>query len=190
MIRDPHNILQTLQTKLQNPSFESLFQIGQKAIYDKYVEKCEIGCQDPNQTGMSGCWSSCTKRTLEVVREVHSISGGKAVIISNQGDYEEFSEDSVRLCKGNLAIPFMEQLSSLLNVEGQLTIEKLTEYKLPINNGTRSIQAYSLWGQFLMTGYKTSFNVKVVVSPEAGGTGQIVMFSALNDVYFKLVGLP
>lgn len=190
-IVDPKQVLVQLQAKMQATDFQSLFRVAESASFDRYAETCEISCVDPAPDSFGGCSNVCKLVPLTVTRAVLKINeAGKAVIYGQEdGFYEEISADDLLTCHGSLAERFIANLDVYLNLSGTVTLEKFSTFELPVSQGTsreRKVTAYSVWGKFLISGLKQPFDFKVSLVPTAPGVGQVALFSAVGQVYFRL----
>ncbi len=186
-IVDADNVLLQLEAKLA--SGKPLFVLGDKVLIDRRVESCEITCYDPEPGNIGGCGSICKVIPMVTERSVVSQDSHKSVIVGSEGFYEEVTVDEVKQCRGNLAFRFLKQLDNLFNFDGTLTLTNLSTFRFPLGEGTpnaRLVEAFSVNGRFTPAGYKSSFAVKVSVIPTAPGIGQVALFSASGEVWFRL----
>jgi hypothetical protein len=194
-IQDTQNLLGQLTQKLGSRELPELFKVGQKAIYDQFVDACEINCYEgDNQddpVSIGSCTAACKEFTQDHIYEVISVDSEMAVITSNLGDYSERTAVEIRQCQGNLLLPLLENLDIRFNLSGRFVTEKISSFNLKISDqgSTKTILAHSIWGRFYIEGFKTGFPVKVSVSADVPGSAQIVMFSVLDKVWFKLKGI-
>ncbi|WP_413290017.1 hypothetical protein [Bdellovibrio sp. HCB337] len=189
-INDPQQVLAQLQSKMVAADFDSLFRLSETAQFDRFVESCEISCSDSSPGVIGGCGSICKNIASVYSRTVHQLDADKAVIYgAEDGYYEEISRDDIKTCNGSLMERYLANLDTVLNLQGTLTLYKFSTFELPLAKGTpreRKVVAHSVWGDFVPTGYKSSFEVKVSFVPTAPGVGQVAMLSASGQVYFRL----
>lgn len=196
-IIDPQNLISQTTQKLGSNSFEQLYAKGQKAIFNQYIESCEISCTDdtspsPNSPNISSCSSTCKEFTQDRIDEVLSVENNTAAVLSSLGDYYERTQQDVLKCEGNLSEIYLENLDNIFNFNGTLYLLKMTQFKLEIldHEAKRTIEVFSLWGSFQMNGMKSAkFPVKISVAANIPGAAQIVMFSVMDRVWFKLKGI-
>ena len=188
VIKDPNGVLTQVEALLANQS-QPLFKVGDTVLVDRLVESCEIACHDPEPGTIGGCGSMCKEVPLVVDRTVAQVADGKAIITGQDGFYQEITDDQVKTCKANLGHIFITNLPTLFNFDGTALLTHLTSFDFPLGTGTakeRKEKAYSINGRFFPTGYQSSFDFKVSIIPTAPGVGQVALFSASGQVWFRL----
>jgi len=195
-ISDPQNFLMKISEQLKHPAYSELYKLGQKAIYTNYIESCEISCADspatPTFPASGSCSSTCKEIQQERTDEVLTVDDTHVSVLSSLGDYYERQAEEVNSCQGNLAQIYLQNLDTLFNLSGTLSLEKMTQFNLEIidHGQPQTLTAYSLWGSFQVEGtVYAKLPVKISVAPQVPGVAQIVMFSVMNKVWYKLKGI-
>lgn len=188
---DPQGLLPEFAKEFTGQIWQNLMPINTKAKFMRYVDSCELSCNDATpENPLSGCSVMCKIRPTLTYRSIIALEDNKYAIYGDDGYYQEWSE-SVWLNEGkNFAKASLRSIEQLLQISGIIRLDKITRFAFPLeikNGESRKVNAVSLWGRFTPDGYHANTEVKITLIPGAHGAAQIALLSISGEVYFKLL---
>lgn len=179
-VRDPHGILDQLDSQLAKRSFDDAFKVGDRALVRIFSARCAYQCEE------FGCMSGCETINRDFEKTVTETGSDSAVCTFADGTTEEYSPIEFATYNGNWLRKELSQLDLFIGIAGPTVVEEMTPTDFVLADQSK-IAAFTVKGEFIANGAPISF--EYAVAKDAFGSAQILFKKIMLDKIFKVKAL-